>query len=293
MPNSYLSLAELRAAVPDGLRATVTKYDAHMLRLLSEASRFVDNYCKRTFFPTLATRYFDGSGEYSQRISDLISVSSLSYSEDDGDTYTAYASTDYYLSAAGDHNSLKSYDTLEMNVNTSTTWTYFPTGQRSIKVVGVWGYCDNRNDCWESTGDTTEDATLSSSATTVTVNDVDGLDLYGAAPRFQAGALYRIESEYVEATLTQDTTSNTLGIIRARNGTTAAAHAQNTAIDVWKPPEPVKQAIAIQTFKQLQRGFQGFGDARAQPELGQLFFLKSLDPEAQTKLSHYVNELVF
>lgn len=292
MPNAYLSLAELRAAVPDALKASVTKYDAQMLRLLSEGSRFVDNYCKRVFYPYLATRYFSGSGSCIQRIADIISITSVSYSEDDGTTYTALTSGDYYATVARDHNSLKSYDALEVNVN-STTLGHWPIGQRSIKVVGVWGYCDDRNACWESTGDTTEDNPLSSGAAAVTVNDVDGLDLYGAAPRFQPGALYRIESEYVEATLTQDPTSNTLGILRGRNGTTAAAHAQNTAIDVWRPPESIKQAIAISVFKHLQRGFQGFGDARATPELGQLFFMKALDPDAISKLTYYVNELVF
>jgi hypothetical protein len=34
----------------------------------------------------------------------------------------------------------------------------------------------------------------------------------------------------------------------------------------------------------MQRGFQGFGDARAQPEVGQLFFIKRLDPQAQEML---------
>lgn len=292
MPNAYLSLAELRSAVPDALKASVTKYDAQMLRLLSEGSRFVDNYCKRVFYPYLGTRYFHGSGGFTQRISDIISITSVSYSDDDGLTYTALAASDYYAVVAHDHNSPKSYDALELNVN-STALGYWPCGQRSIKVVGVWGFCDDRSACWESTGDTTEDNPLTSGATTITLNDVDGLDLYGAAPRFQAGALYRIESEYVEATLTQDPTSNTLGVLRGRNGTTAAAHAQNTAIDVWRPPEPVKQAIAISVFKHLQRGFQGFGDARATPELGQLFFMKALDPDAISKLTYYVNDLVF
>ena len=292
MPNSYLSLAELRAAVPDGLKQSVTKYDAQMLLLLSEGSRFVDNYCKRVFYPYLGTRYFHGSGTCIQRIADIISITSVSYSDDDGATYTALTASDYYATVARDHNSFKSYDALELNVN-GTTLSCWPTGQRSIKVVGVWGYCDDRNLCWESTGDTTENNPLASGGTSLTVNDVDGLDIYGAAPRFQAGALYRIESEYVEATLVQDTTSNTIGILRGRNGTTAASHVQNTVIDVWRPPEPVKQAIAISVFKHLQRGFQGFGDARATPELGQLFFMKALDPDAISKLTYYVNELVY
>lgn len=290
MPNAYLSLAELRAAIPEGLRATTTKYDAQILRLLNEMSRWVDNHCKRVFFPYLDTRYFDGSGGFVQCLPDIVSITSVSYSDDDGATYTALAASDYLATVAGDYNSRKSYDELHIAVN--GTQSYWPRGQKSIKVVGVFGYCDDRNLCWESTGDTTEDNPLSSAAATLTVNDVDGLNVYGAAPRFQAGALYRIESEYVETTLVQDPTSNTLGIVRGRNGTTAASHVQNTVIDSWQPPSPVKQAVAIQVMRMLERGFQGFGDARSTPEMGQMFYLKSIDPEAKALLDPYVNERV-
>jgi len=184
MPNAYLSLAELRAAMPDNLRATTTKYDAQLLRLLTQASRWADNYTKRVFYPYLETRYFDGSGYWTLSTPDLISITSVSYSTDDGDTYTAMAATDYIGTVAGDYNARASYDCLHIAVNGE--FSYWPVGQKSIKIVGVWGFCDDRSTCWESTGDTVEDNPLSSSATTLTLNDVDGLDLYGASPRFQA-----------------------------------------------------------------------------------------------------------
>jgi len=56
---------------------------------------------------------------------------------------------------------------------------------------------------------------------------------------------------------------------------------------VWRPPEAVRRATVIQAARQMERGFQGFGDARAQPEVGQLFFLKQIDPEAQALLAPY------
>jgi hypothetical protein len=45
--------------------------------------------------------------------------------------------------------------------------------------VGVQGYVDERDQAWESSGDTTEDNPLTAGATSVTVNDVDALDAYG------------------------------------------------------------------------------------------------------------------
>ena len=110
---------------------------------------------------------------------------------------------------------------------------------------------------------------------------------YGAFERIQAGNLLRAESEYIETALTANVSANTIGVLRGRNGATAAAHVQGTALYVWRVPEPVKQAAVIQATRELQRGLQGFGDARANPELGELIFFKSIDPEAAAKLAPY------
>lgn len=287
MPNSYLTLHELRAAAGDGLSKTTFKYDARMLSLLSETSRWVDDYCHRVFYPYMDTRYFDGSGTPWLRVDDLISITSVSYSTDYGTTYTALTASDYIAMVEDDYNARQSYNILKVNVN-STTLGSWPYGQKSIKIVGVWGYCDDRNTCWESTGDRVYDDPFTSSATTLTVNEVDGLDIYGGEPRFSSGQILKIDSEYLETTLTQDTTTRTLGVLRARNGTTAASHVEDTTIYVWRAPEPVRQAVAIQASRLVQRGKQNFGDARATPELGEMFYMRSIDPEAKAKLEPYV-----
>ena len=286
MPNLYATPTELKATVPDGIRSSVTKYDALMLSLLSEVSRWIDRECKRTFYPELRTRYFNGSGRCEMWVPDLISITSISYSDDDGATYTALTTDDYIATVAGDYNSTKSYTYLIISRN-STTLSYWPTGQRSIKIVGVWGYADDRDNVWQSTGDTVQNNPLASGGTSLTVSDVDGLDIYGALARFQGGQVLKIESEYLETGLTINTSSNTINITRGTNGSTAAAHVQNTAISVWRAPEPVRDACIIQAVRQMERGFQGFGDGRATPETGGMFWFKSLDPEAARKLQHY------
>jgi len=49
------------------------------------------------------------------------------------------------------------------------------------------------------------------------------------------------------------------------------------------------QACIIQCLRQMERGFQGYQDARSTPDVGQMFWFKSLDPEARAKLEHYLN----
>jgi len=287
MANSYATPTEIKAALPDAMRASTTKYDAVLARLAAEVSRYVDNHCHRPFYPALATRYFYGRAQTWLRVPDLLSIVSVSVSDDGGLTYTALAGTDYFGSVEGDVNSPKSYTHLHGDLNGDySTW---PTGQKSVKVVGVWGYTDDRATCWEDSLDTVENNPLASGGTSVTVNDDDGPDLWGVIPRFASGQLARIESEYVEITAAG---ANSLTVARGRNGTTAAAHAQNVGIDLWRPPEPVKQAVIIQLARGFERAQQGFGDARANPELSQTIWTRALDPDVVSKLAQYVSEPV-
>lgn len=287
MPNLYATPTEIKAALPGAIRATTTAYDAELMRLSDEVSRFVDNHCHRPFYPTLATRYFNGRATCRQRVDDLVTITSVSVSADDGATYTALAGSDYFGTVEGDANSPKSYTHLELAVN--GTYGYWPVGQKSVKVVGVWAYTDDRATAWEDSLDTVENNPLASGGASVTVNDDDGANLWGITPRFAAGQLARIESEYVEVTAAA---ANALTVARARNGTSAAAHVQNVGIDLWRPPAPVKQAVIIQIARGFERALQAFGDGRSVPELSQMVWTRALDPDVVARLAHYVSEPV-
>ena len=287
MPNAYATPQEIKAALPGAIRTTTTDYDAALTRLAGEVSRFADNHCHRVFFPTLAARTFRGKGGCALRVDDLLSITSVSISTDYGLNYTALAADDYFGTVEGDPNSPKSYTHLELDRNGD--YSYWPVGSKAVKVVGVWAYTDDRATCWEDSLDTVENNPLASGGTSVTVNDDDGPDLWGFTPRFQAGQLARCESEIWENTATA---TNALTVARGRNGTTAAEHAQNTRIDLWRPPEPVKQAVIIQLARGFARALQGFGDARAVPDISQMIWTRALDPDVVTKLAHYVAEPV-
>lgn len=288
MGRLYATPNEIKQAMPDGIRSTTTAYDDLIYQLSERVSRYIDMHCGRAFYPWTDTRYYDGTGDVELWIDDLVSLTSMSYSKDHGQNYTAYTSADYILTVAGDYNQARSYNKVLANVSSGAAISYFPSGQRSIKVVGEFGYCENRTYAWEDSQDDVESNPLSSSATSCTVNDADGDDKWGMVPRFQVGQTLKIESEMCEVSGVNETT-NTLTIVRGMNGSTAAAHAQNTDIYIWRPPGPVKQACVIQSIRMLERGFQGFGDARAAPDIGQVFYLKDLDPEAAALLQRYVN----
>lgn len=285
MLNLYATPTEIKAAMPDGIRATTTKYDELLLRLAEQVSRFVDRWCRQPFYPQLATRYFNGRGKAGITVGALISLSAVEVSDDDGLTYRSLTlNTDYRPTWWGDHNDPRSWTQLAIDPNGSEpAW---PTGFRSVKVTGVWAYADDRDVAWQSSADTVQSNPLAAGATALVVADADGADALGITPRFQAGQLLRIEDEFVYCSAVTVGT-NTLAIARARNGTTAAEHAQAKAIDIWRPPGPVNEATIIQVSRLMQRGFQGFGDARANVELGQMVYLRALDPEARALLEPY------
>jgi hypothetical protein len=284
MPNIYISPAELKDSVPDFIPPGVDKYDSALIRFCNEVSRFVDHWCARRFYPVTEDRYFDRTGRTSSWIDDVLSISALEYSEDDGATYTALSeSGNWLLSRAGQHNHPGSYDQVVIDPN-GTTQSVWPSDLKALKLTGIWAYADDRTDCWESSGDTVQDAPLSDSATTLTVSDDAGRTAFGMKPRFAAGMLIRIETEFLEITNVQD---KELTVLRGRNGSTAASHVNDTAIDIWRAPDPIRQAVLIQAVRAHMRATQGFADSRANAEIGELFFLKKMDPEAQELLAPY------
>jgi hypothetical protein len=286
MPNLYATVDELKETNRDAIQTATTKYDENLYRLADQTSRLIDVYCRRVFFPRLGTYFFNGEAESQLWIPELVSVTSVSFSIDNGQNYTALTSSDYILTVSGDWNSQKSYNRIDIDVN-STALSAWPRGQKSVKIVGVWGYADDRDTAWQDTLDEVEDAPLTAAALLLTVNDVNGVNQYGVTPRISWGSLLRAEDEYLEVTAAPDTGNNTAVIARAANGTTAAEHVQDIQLDIWLPPKPIKDAMMIQAIKTFQRGAQGMGDARTLPDGGQMFYLKELDPEAQMKLSAY------
>ena len=290
MPNLYATPTEIKAAMPHEYDTDISDFTAHdnLLYMLSERiSRLIDQYSQRTFYPYSRTMYFEGDGDTDMWLPDLFSVTTLqvgtgNYDSDGAEMDSDFASTDY-LKFYGDQDSpLSTYNRLVLDPN--GLLSTFPEGVQQIQLDGVWCFHSSRADAWENSQDTVEDNPLTSDATSVMVNDADGTDQWGLTPRFQVGQLLRIESEYCEVTAV-NTSTEVLTVVRGRNGTTAASHVQNTQIDIWKPDPLVKQVCIIEAVRLLMRGLEGYGDSRANPELGQIFRVATLDPMAQAMLA--------
>jgi len=287
MPNLYAGLNEIKAAMPDGIRSTTTKYDQVLISLSERVSRFVDMYCRRYFYPRLETRYYSSVGEAELWIDDLVELTTLEYSKDEGASYTPLVKAgNFHLTVGSDYNDPRSATCLVVDANGALVrWPY---GRRAVKVEGWWGYSDERAAAWDSSGVKLAKS-YTAGGTTLEVTDVTMMDRWGRGEAFQLGRILRVGDEIFEVVgiTNAESGNDMITVVGARNGSTSANHAKDDMIYLWQVPEAVKQATIIQAVRQYERGMQGFGDARANLEMGQLFFIKQIDPEAAVLLSAY------
>jgi hypothetical protein len=132
-------------------------------RAIESASRRVDKVCRRKFYPTNATRYFDWPDmQYSRswrlwlNQDELLAVTSLTAG---GVTIDP---ADYFLEPANDG---PPYDRIEIDLDSSAAFSPGATHQRAVAVQGVFGACND----FVAAGTLT--ASLNGSSDTVSVSD--------------------------------------------------------------------------------------------------------------------------
>lgn len=199
------------------------------------------------FLPRKDTVFFDALGEHiddyeasfmlsnATGLHPLLSAATLI----DGQGNTLVEGTDYYAYPRGQTPIFY----LRMLLSSGQQWSQFATDwQDAISLTGVYGYRKRYSEAWIASGDTVHDALgINASVTTITVVDADGANANGYAPRFSAGNLIQIESEWLVVIAT-DPTANTLTVIRGVRGTTAAVHAKDVPISVFSVESDIVRA---------------------------------------------------
>lgn len=110
-------------------------------------------------------------------------------------------------------------------------------------VAGLWGLHRDYPNAWFSVD--TLAADITSSATTLTVSNVDGNDYYGLTPRIAPGSIIRIDSE-IMSVLATDIQNNIVTVARAVLGTTTAAHTSATAVYAYQVEDAIRRVTARQ-----------------------------------------------
>ncbi|MBN1200613.1 MAG: phage gp6-like head-tail connector protein [Anaerolineae bacterium] len=273
--NIYATLTDVRRYL--GLSDSQTGDDDLLLRVLGAASRLIEGYTGRRFYPERAAQAYDCDNPAALSLrGDLLALHTLT--NGDGSTIPASA---YHLHPSGA--AVVSSVLLD---RTQAAFTHDGDPIEAIEVDGTWGYHLDWPDAWADSQDSVQNDPLNAGAILLLVEDADGADATGQFERFAVGQLIRIEDEYLHV-LAINTTLNRLTVARGVNGTTATSHVQDTTIEVYQPPDDIRQAclrVASWLYKQKDAGFvQVTGGLR-----GQVTVPPALPDDVEQILSPYV-----
>jgi hypothetical protein len=186
-------------------------------RAIESASRSIEGLLRRKFYPQVATRYKDWPNRQYARPwrlwldqDELISVTTLTSGG------TAVAASDFFLEPA---NSGPPYTHIEIDLDSSAAFSAGDTHQRSVQIVGVFGYSAED----EPAGALAEALDASETAVDVTNSALIGV-----------GHIIKVESERMLVTGKSmlDTTQNTGGALTASTSDVTVAVTTGTAYAV-------------------------------------------------------------
>jgi hypothetical protein len=325
MPNWYTT----RESVKRAIRINGSENNEAVDRLIEAASRDVDNLTHRFFIPKTQTRTFRWSGVYGKgdilwMDADLISVATLQTKAQDSSP-TTISSSDYFLEP---NNFAPPYNRIEIDISSNASFESGDTSQRSISVNGSWGFsndtasvgtvasglaadatatsmvCSNGSlSNGVNVGDTllieseqlfvsektsaaldsilTDGVLTASKSENITVDSGHGIvageviliDSEEMFVRVAGTTAITVERAFNGTTLAAHTNNTavhifrTLTVERGVNGTTAAVHANATAATVYRAPAPIRQltlAMTISAYTQESGAYGrtiGAGDA--------------------------------
>lgn len=237
--NLYVTPHQLKDYVgvkdEDGtVRDYVPGEDRLLLDFCERASRLVERFTFRKFYPRVETRYYDlDKARMLWLDDDLLECTTLTTAS----STNTITSSDYFLWP------YTGYPKWRIDLDTSSGKVFYLSGtpQQANAVTGIWGYHTDWDNAWVDSGDTLAAAVSSTTATSITVANANGADVYGRSPRLQVGHTLKINSEYMY--VYAKPSSTTLNVIRGVNGTTAATHSQSDTIYTYAPDADVIEAL--------------------------------------------------
>ena len=211
----YATLTDLKAELGE----TGTTNDARLGRYIAQASRSIEAFTGRTFYPVTATKYFDAPRDGCSLFlayEDLLTLTTLT---DDTGTITSAYYWLYPLNVTPKHSVVLDTGSLGRG------FQYDEDPQRAISIAGQWGYGDD----YQDTG-----LTLSANVTTTTATKITA-----SSAGLEVGMMLLIGTEAMHVSAVS---GNVATVQRGALGATAATHLISTAVYRYIVPVDVMQA---------------------------------------------------
>lgn len=288
-PNVYATLGDLRSYL--GLPSSASQDDTQLMGFLVRASRAIDRYCRRHFYPLYHTGNsvlkFDIPKDDQLRFDhDLLAVNGLS----DVGGASGIAPSVYWLKCGDDWNRTP-YDRVVLDDSSGSTFNYSGTPRRAIWADVITGYHEDYSRAWVNSGASLT-ASMTSLQQTIPVSGSTGPNNIGISPRFKEyGQIVRIGSEIMFTAASVSASS--IRVIRGQNGTTAASHASGVTVETWSPEEDIAfGALRLAAMQYHQRDTPYTGRTTS-VQFGVIESQDSWPPDVHEKLRRYVRHTYY
>ena len=284
MSNSYVNIGTLKNAGTLDIGITKTDYDSQLLRIAESESREIDKFCDRFFYIYEGIHYQDGGANRVVLDWDVQSITSLIIDIDGNNQYpttSAYTVDINSPTTAPDAfcYPLNTYPKTRLEANPFGNYGHLGAGfRKSIKITGVFGYGNDWPSDYKHAATSVLGGDLTSTATTLSVTA-------STASEFSAGQTLKINSEQVY--ISAMPTVSSCPIVRAQNGTGAAAATTGTAIYVYDYPQAITQATVIQTIRTWKRRSNAYSGTAGNNITGEFETYGGLDKDVKEIINQY------
>lgn len=244
--NEYSTLAKMRQYLGHddsiGAASADAEPNAILLRLLYQASRAIDHYTRRHFYPKVETRFYDLKDARELRLEhDLLELQTLKTQNG----ACTVASGVLFLAAGRDWNQ-RPYDRIVFDRSSGSLLNFSGTPQRANEVTGVWGYHEAWDEAWVDTG-TSLAVSYTASGGSIALAGAGSVgtgasDAQYFHPRLSPGDLIRIGDQYLHVRGGAASGNGTVLVQPFANGTTAASHAVGASIAKFAPEADIETA---------------------------------------------------
>lgn len=280
--NEYATLREMRNYL--SLASQNTQDDDRILDFTRRASRAIDSYTRRKFYPERKIFKFDYNRSDEVRFDrDVLELKGLS----DLNGASGFGLGVLFLSCGDDYNR-SPYDRARVNSNSGSLFNYQGTTQQAIHADLLLGYHEDYDYAWMySNGILT--ASLASAITTASVSASSGSNEIGLSPRYESNQLWKIgsgASEEFVYTKSFDG-SSLVELIRGINGTVANDHASDTPVYVWCVEPEIKFATVRLAQWQYEQAQNPIYSKLVTPQFGTIEMPFTWPLDVQDKLKRF------
>lgn len=294
--NTYGTLSQLRTFL--SLASADTSDDDELRQFLIRASRRIDHYTKRHFYPIRRggtnTLKFDLPETQTLRFTDtdVLDVHGLSHING-----ASEIDESVYWLRCGDRWNITPYDRVELNDSSGSIFNFSGTPQRAVHVDTVTGYNEDYGNAWVNSGASLTDA-LGAGVTLASTNASNAFNSLGISPRFSEGQIWRLgsgaseEFVYVKDTISEVGGKSIIRLIRGVNGTSATAHAASATIQVWQPEQDIEDSTLELAAFMYQKASSPFTNRVSQLQLGIVEMPQAWPDQTKDRINRFKRQAI-